>query len=168
MGRLMIESLVNFVTTTSYGSWLPGDARGYIQRGELLPASPALEQHAHSLLKHKPVLFTHDERDGLERALLAACEEFGYHLFDLSIESWHLHWIARHDDDARFMIGRLKNRMRQRLNHGRIWTKGYWHRELRTEEELLIARPYIRRHPGCRIIDGNPPRNEQSPGGAGG
>jgi REP element-mobilizing transposase RayT len=164
----MIESLVNFVTTTSYASWLPGDARGYIQRGELLPASPALEQHAHSLLKQRPILFTHDERDRLERALLAACDEFGYRLFDLSIESWHLHWIVRHNDDANSMIGRLKSRMRQELNRGRIWTKGYWRRELRTEEQLLIARQYIRRHPGCRIIDGNAIHNQESPGGAGG
>jgi len=150
----MAESFVNFVTTTSYGSWLPGDARGYVERGELMPASPALEQHARCLLRQEPVLFSHDEGDRLERAILAACDEFGYRLFDLSIESWHLHWIVRHDADAKSMIGRLKNRMRQELRRGRIWTKGYWRRELRTEEELLIARQYIRRHPGCRIIGG--------------
>jgi hypothetical protein len=44
--------------------------------------------------------------------------------------------------------------MRQRLNRGRIWTEGYWQRGLKTDDELWIARDYIRRHAGCRLIDG--------------
>lgn len=154
---VMAEPTATFVTTTSYGSWLPGDARGYVQDGQILPASPTLERHARSILTQQPVLFSHNEQKLLMSAILAACDEFGYRVFDLTIESWHLHWIARHHDAAESMIGRLKNRMRQRLNRGRIWTEGYWQRALITEEDLLIARNYIRRHAGCRLIDGKSP-----------
>ena len=153
----MAEPTVTFVTTTSYGSWLPGDARGYVQDGQILPASPTLERHARTMLKEPPVLFTKEEQRDLLSAFLAACDEFGYRPSDLSIESWHMHWIVRHDDAIESMIGRLKNRMRQHLNRGRIWTAKYWHRVLKTDEELLIARDYIRRHAGCRLIDGKPP-----------
>jgi len=150
----MAESTVTFVTTTSYASWLPGDARGYVQDGRILPAAPTLERHSRATLNELPVLFSSPEQQKLLHAFLAACDEFGYRASDLSIESWHLHWIVRHDDSGASMIGRLKNRMRQRLNRGRIWTRGYWQRALRTDADLLVARDYIRRHPGCRLLDG--------------
>jgi REP element-mobilizing transposase RayT len=106
-------------------------------------------------------------------ALLTACSEFDCRLLDLAIESWHLHLIVIHNDPVESMVGRLKNRMRQRLNRGRIWTAGYWHRILMTDEELWIARDYILRHDGCRITAGKPiePQSRpssKSPGRAGG
>ncbi len=150
----MDDPLVTFVTTTAYGSWLPGDTRGYVQRGEMLPADPSLEKHAKSLLLRPPDPFSHRERAVLFSAFVAACEEFGYRPFDLSIEAWHVHWIVRHNDSVESMIGRLKNRMRQPLDRGRIWTAGYCRHRLRTDEELATAQKYVRDHPGCRISDG--------------
>ncbi|NOZ40371.1 MAG: hypothetical protein GXP24_09115 [Planctomycetes bacterium] len=52
------------ITTTSYGSWLPGDARGYVQSGEILPAAPRLAAHARSLLQSEPVTFFCDRTSG--------------------------------------------------------------------------------------------------------
>jgi hypothetical protein len=152
----MARAATRFVTVTSYGSWLPGDARGYVQRGEVLPANPDLERHARGASVRPIVLFSPRDQGELMLAILAACDEFGYRLFELSIESWHLHWIVRHDDAAAAMIGRLKNRMRQRLRRGRVWGAGYWQRELTSDEELVLAREYIRRHAGWRIADGKP------------
>lgn len=155
----MDEPRYTFVTTTTYGSWLPGDARGFVQNGELLPASPRLERHAASLLKQEPVLFNSTQQAHLASEFHAACSEFRYVLCDLSIEAWHLHWIVRHNDTVASMVGRLKNRMRQRLKRGQIWTDGYWHRVLVSDEDLLTTRKYIRRHDGCRISDGQPVAN---------
>jgi hypothetical protein len=53
----MGEPTTTFVTTTSYGSWLRGDTRGYVQDGQTLPASPMLERHIRSTLTPHPVLF---------------------------------------------------------------------------------------------------------------
>ena len=83
----MADRLVTFVTTTAYGSWLPGDARGYVQNGELLPANPILERHSRTLLKQPPDLFSRREQTHLFLACAEACKEFGYRLFDLSIEA---------------------------------------------------------------------------------
>jgi len=150
----MDDPLVTFVTTTAYGSWLPGDTRGYVQRGEMLPANPSIAKHAKSLLRRPPDPFCHRERAALGSAFLAACMEFAYRPLDLSIEAWHVHWIVQHNDPAKTMVGRLKNRMRQRLDRGRIWTVGHCHHVSSSDEALVTARKYIRDHPGCRISDG--------------
>ena len=143
-----------FVTTTSYGTWLPGDTRGYVQRGEILPPEPKLVRHATSLLRQPPVHFSEAEQDVLFQALMHACQEFDYRLSDVTIESWHAHWIIAHDDAPKQMVGRLKNRMRQALARGRIWTKGYCHRSMTRLAELEDARAYIAKHAGCRLTDG--------------
>ena len=142
------------VTTTSYGAWLPGDVRWYVQRGEVLPPAPGLEKHAEALLKQPPVLFAEEQQSALFDSLQHACHEFGYRLSDASVECWHLHWIVMHDDRAPTMIGRLKNRLRQKLDQGAIWTEGYHFHDLETNEALQAAREYIAKHQGVRMLAG--------------
>ena len=85
--------LASMVTTTSYGTWLPGDARGYVADGEILPGAPKLLDRARSLLARAPVYFDDAEQDALLDALCNAAVEFGYRLTDVSVESWHLHGL---------------------------------------------------------------------------
>jgi hypothetical protein len=120
--------LATMITTTTCGSWLPGDLRGYVENGIILPGDPQrLEQAAQRMAGKSPVLFTAVQQTKLFDALGAACREFGYELTDASIESWHLHWMCNHGfDTVATMAGRLKNRLRQALNIGRIWTAGYY------------------------------------------
>jgi hypothetical protein len=106
------------------------------------------------LLVQEPLYFTPGQQDCLFDALNGAAVEFGYRLTDVSIESWHVHWIVEHGfDPVKVMVGRLKTRMRQALDGGRAWTTGYCHRCFEDQESLLIARAYIARHPGCRMTD---------------
>ena len=147
--------LATMVTTTSYGTWLPGDFRGYVENGEVLPPNPHLLAHARSLLAKPPVQFNPAEQHALFDSIRAAAAEFAYKLTDVSIESWHLHWIVDHGvDPVKIMVGRLKTRMRQALDRGRIWTEGYWHDCLYTEDEVRTRRRYITRHAGTRMVDG--------------
>lgn len=156
-GMMRSTTRTTFVTTTTYGSWLPGDLRGYVQDGVVLPGNPRLLGHARSLLACEPVSFNDAEIVKLECAFRAAADEFDYQLTDLAIESWHLHWIIGHGADAvATMVGRLKTRMRQAIGRGRIWTNGYCHRHLDAPEDLAAARRYIARHHGCRMLDGKP------------
>jgi len=141
------------VTTTSYGTWLPGDLRGYVQEGLVLPANPALLNHAKQMLKKAPVFFTPAQQERLFSAIVAACIEFRYSLEHLSIEQWHLHWVVGHGfDPIETIVGRLKNRMRQALKIGRIWTEGYCARPLYSDVEIQICAEYIARHEGNRVI----------------
>lgn len=150
--------LATMVTTTTYGTWLPGDLRGYVYDGVILPANPNLLNHAKTMLAKAPVLFNDAQRIVLDVVIRQACDEFKYTMLDLSIDSWHLHWIVQHGfDGVHTMVGRLKTRMRQMVSpkgNGRIWTEGYCHRCLYTHDEIDVASQYIARHAGCRMTAG--------------
>ena len=144
---------ISFVTTTSYGTWLPGELRGYVRKGELVPGDPKLLDLSRQQLKGSPVYFRLAERLLLFSALRGACDEFHYRLSDVAIESWHLHWILFHGiDEIEDVVGRLKNRLRQSLNRGRIWTKGYCAEPLLDNLAVEQAQEYIARHTGCMMF----------------
>jgi REP element-mobilizing transposase RayT len=145
---------ITFVTTTSFGTWLPGDLRGYVRKGVILPGDPKLLELSRQLMKGTPVYFSVAEREQLFDALVAACAEFDYRLSDVTIESWHLHWIIWHEDAIETVMGRLKTRMRQRLARGRIWTEGYCAETLFDDTALVQAQEYVARHDGARMVDG--------------
>ncbi len=146
---------ISFVTTTSYGSWLPGDLRGYVRRGMILPGDPELLEMSRGLLKGEPVRISFNEREILFDALRAACDEFGYRLSDVTIESWHVHLVLFHGEDKiAIVMGRLKTRMRQALARGRIWTEGYCASHCSTKWRSRKVQEYIARHEGCRMSVG--------------
>jgi REP element-mobilizing transposase RayT len=147
--------LATMVTTTSYGSWLPGDIRGYVDNGIILPGDPTRLQQATRRMKQAPVLFTTDQQSKLFDALQSAALEFNYELTDASVENWHLHWMCQHGfASIATMVGRLKNRMRQALNIGRTWTEGYFDSKCFEPEMIAARRGYIAKHAGCRMTDG--------------
>jgi REP element-mobilizing transposase RayT len=102
-----------------------------------------------------PVLFSTQQQQQLFDALRAAADEFHYRLIDASIEPWHLHWIVEHSfDPVPTMVGRLKTRMRQALNIGRIWTEGYYDSRLFERPAVQLRQRYIAGHAGCRMTNG--------------
>ena len=150
-----VSMTITFVTTTSHGTWLPGEMRGYVRKGRILPGNPQLLLLSRKLLKSQPVYFATNERAELLVALAAACGEFQYRLSDVTIEPWHLHWIMFHGDDPiEKAMGRLKTRMRQALDRGKIWTEGYCAEPLLDECAIEQAREYIAHHDGCMMLDG--------------
>ncbi|MGD0461502.1 MAG: hypothetical protein ABSB74_03335 [Tepidisphaeraceae bacterium] len=148
--------LATMITTTSYGSWLPGDLRGYVENGITLPGDPSrLALARRRMGDGAPVLFDPHQQRQLFEALCDAAEEFHYQLTDASVESWRLRWIVRHGFDSVVkMVGRLKNRMRQRLGIGRIWTEGYYDSLLFDPAAIESRRRYFRQYAGCRMSDG--------------
>jgi hypothetical protein len=115
MSQTQYENLV-MITTTTYGTWLPGDVRGYLADGRVLPPNPRISRLAKDRLQKDPVFFTESERDQIASLMRTAAEAFGYPLTDLTVEPWHLHWIASAGTDkVATMVGRLKNWLRRGL-----------------------------------------------------
>ena len=145
--------LAVMVTTTMYGTWLPGDVRGYVDAGRILPGDPTVLRAAVGRMIGRPVYLSHEEQARAFGALCGACEEFGYALRAVSIESWHAHWLidAGYDNVSR-MVGRLKTRMRQAVGRGRIWTAGFDKRFCFDQDSVQSRQDYIARHRGHRHL----------------
>ncbi len=49
------------VTMTTYGTWLRGDQRGWVDEGRILPAVPELESADRARMKHPVFVFHADD-----------------------------------------------------------------------------------------------------------
>ncbi len=150
------------ITTTTFGTWLPGDLRGYVDDGIILPGNPALLAHAKAMIKGAAVYLSRDEQAAALDGLIAGASEFQYRLIAASIESWHVHFLIDHGfDSVAVMVGRLKTRMRQAIRSTRIWTAGYDSRYCFEEREVQNRWAYINRHAGSRKLP--PPHGNVPP-----
>ena len=141
------------ITTTSFGTWLAGDLRGYVENGIILPGNPERLKLSKQRMLSTPVHFTEQEQMQLFDALVSASKEYDYHLHAVSIESWHAHWVITHSEDTvPTMTGRLKTRMRQALDRGRIWTASYDKRYCFTQKQVHARIKYVCLHEGNRTI----------------
>ncbi len=146
--------LATMITTTTYGTWLPGDLRNYVDDGIILPGDPKLLERSRELMTSDSVFLTPSQQRIAFDALLNAATEFGYTLLAVSVESWHAHWLIDHNfDDVKTVAGRLKTRMRQALNCGRIWTRGYDARYCFDRDSVKRRKLYIQRHAGFRPLN---------------
>lgn len=145
--------LATMITSTTYGTWLPGDLRGYVENATILPGDHDKLSLARARMNDEPVYLTDAEQITAFNALRTGAAQFGYELLAGSIESWHMHWLVRHgNDDVEVMVGRLKNAVRKAVNRGRIWTAGYDARYCFNETEIAHRTAYIQRHRGHRPL----------------
>src|SRR5947209_10753884 len=77
----MADPLAYFLTWTCYGTWLPGDERGWVQKpGRFQPPNPRLEASARSLLKEDPCEPNAAQRGLVEKIIAKHCTIRGWHL----------------------------------------------------------------------------------------
>lgn len=145
--------LATMVTTTTHGTWLPGDLRGFVEDGVILPPDPTRLRRSKRLLRREPVMLSATEQSVVADAIIRATGEFSYRLLALSVESWHLHVLVDHGfDPVETMVGRLKTRARQAVNRGRIWTEKYDKRFCYSVDTVRARTAYINRHRGARDL----------------
>src|SRR5271157_6598539 len=68
------EPLAYFLTWTTYGSWLPGDERGWVAKpGVFLPPDAHLEQASRSLMTEPPLILDSTQRELVENTIADHC-----------------------------------------------------------------------------------------------
>ncbi len=60
MIAVMANTLANMFTMTTYGTWLRGDQRGWVDDGQILPPNPILEDDDGKRMKHPVFLLERD------------------------------------------------------------------------------------------------------------
>ena len=146
-----METKRYFITWTTYGTWLPGDARGWRKkgRGYQLP-KPLLERWSREQMKGDTVLLKPHDRVTAEDACRKHCEHRGWHLFAVSARSNHVHVVVAADAAGVKVRDQLKanctanlRTQDQPLQAERTWTRGGDVDILDTDEDVEACVLYV-------------------------
>ena len=147
----MSEIVGYMVTWTTYGSWLPGDERGYVENGQILPGDTQILKRNMNRQKCPTVRLNAQEKEIVQRVILAEAEKIGHEIQALVVCANHVHLLALpHSVSIEDTVARYKSLTTRTLwqcgRKGRIWTKGYDKRFCFTEEEIVRRKQYIENH----------------------
>jgi hypothetical protein len=144
-----MQTLGTLITSTTYGTWLRGDVRGWIDDGVLMPPDPVLETGERQLMSHPLFLFAPE-------SLLAIGDAIGASLRDrqkltvlaMTIQTWHVHFVSGSTPTRIDQIVKCtKDAARYHLRPGRpIWTDGYDKRFCFDIASLTARVWYVERH----------------------
>ncbi|MEX2287957.1 MAG: hypothetical protein WD648_12760 [Planctomycetaceae bacterium] len=154
MGR----TLGTMITITTYGTWLRGDRRRWVDNGEVLPPNPQLEAADRKRMPHPPFLFDacdlHRVGRAIGESLRARCSVT---ILALTVQRWHVHvLIGESEIDIADVVKCAKDAVRWELRpHQPIWTTGYDKRFCFDVVTLRNRIAYVERH---NLADGLPAR----------
>lgn len=97
----MGDPIAFFLTWPTYGTWLPGDSRGWVEfkHGWQLPdTSKLLESKAK--MKESACVFGADERREVELQVTKTCDHRGWNLHAVNCRSNHVHVVVSAADTA--------------------------------------------------------------------
>ena len=163
------------LTWRTYGTWLPGDARGSITRvrgdgprvvhntpGEPVDgAMPGLEASARKVMKGSPVRLSQDQADALADQFEETSRFRGGFILAGAVMSNHVHLVVGvpGDPDPEKLLGDYKAWGTRRLNsewgkrpNGTWWADGGSKRKLPREESVWSAIAYVLRLAGALRI----------------
>src|SRR3954451_1550677 len=82
---IMSHPLAYHLIWTTYGSWLPGDARGWIKAGVwgVQSPDPKREQQARAMMAEEAVVLNRTQRDAMEQTIRDHCR----------VRQWVLHAV---------------------------------------------------------------------------
>ncbi len=88
--------LAYFVTWTTYGTWLPGDERGWCKRGSRVVEAPdsALQDAANHAMAEETVILTQAQRDLADAVIVKHCAIREWVLHARNVRSNHVHVVV--------------------------------------------------------------------------
>jgi REP element-mobilizing transposase RayT len=146
----MIEVIGYFVTWTAYGTWLPGDSRGWQKwhQGWQRP-NLALQLYSSKIMTEDPVFLTSEQRTTVETTIRKHCELRQWHLWAVNCRTNHAHVVLT----ARDVLGtttrdQLKAWCTRNLKTAfnplkkNWWAEGGYVDDLETKNDLSAAIEY--------------------------
>ncbi len=139
------------VTWTTYGTWLQGDKRGYVQDGKILQADARLEAANKKLQKSEIVRLTSEQKMAVKDAVFEEAERIGQKILALAVCSNHVHLVAGSGNESiENTVSRYKNIATSALKKTgltkKIWTRGFDKRSCFSNEQLEQKIQYVLRH----------------------
>jgi len=180
---MSIEGLTTrtwLLTWTTYGTWLPGDERGFIGQvkredsrrkrrnrpGEEFDRSmPALQQASEKRLKGPPIWFSTRHAETVLNQLLKTAEHRHWLPLAIAVMNSHIHVVVRvlGDPDPEDLLRDFKSYASRELNKsfGRPKSKTWWtesgsKRKLPTPEAVIGGVRYVRNQDNPLVSWGRP------------
>jgi hypothetical protein len=145
----MGNTLATMLTMTTYGTWLRGDKRGYVDAGKILPPDPDLEAEDRARMKHPVYLFPRNRLLEIG-AFIGESLTTRLHvpIHALHVGTWHAHIvIGPTEQNIADVVRCVKESVRYGLRPGRpIWTDGYDKRFCFDNRSALARIRYVERH----------------------
>jgi hypothetical protein len=124
----MANTLATMITMTTYGTWLRGNKRGWVDAGQIFPPDPELEAADRLRMKHPPYLFPRDRMLEVGHFIgTSLIERLNLQLFALTVGTWHVHFVI---GPSGHPIGDVVRCAKDAARYGLtlyrpIWTEGY-------------------------------------------
>ena len=139
------------ITWTTYGTWLPGDIRGYVNDGKILQGDKIILQQNKERQKYSTVKLNLAERQITNQTILEQAKQIDQKIEALVVCSSHIHLLVRPNlISIEQIVSRYKSATTRKLwkygHKGRIWTKGYDKRFCFNEKDIKSRIEYIKKH----------------------
>jgi len=110
------EALAYFLTWPTYGTWLPGDERGWVQyrRGMRLP-DPILKREAAARMTEDACCLNAEQRRLVETTIADHCRVRGWTLYAVNCRSNHVHVVVAANRDPKEVREQFKAWCTRRL-----------------------------------------------------
>lgn len=130
--------LAYFITFTTYGTWLPGSAkgRGSVDAEHNVHGQPFVvpdsrrEQHARDTMVQSAYVMTASEREVVCRAIREIAADRGWRLWAVHVRSNHVHVVVTAEGDPGRVMSDMKGRASRELTRAgfgdaerRRWTR---------------------------------------------
>ena len=147
----MNHSITVLMTWTTYGTWLPGDGRGWRNRtdGPQIPQG-LLEEWCRQRLTGDVVLLQPHDRTAVEAACQSHCDVRTWKLLAVNARTNHVHAVVVVDMAPKKALDQLKANCTRALRvqntpliRDRTWTRGGDCEILETENAVNLAVKYV-------------------------
>ena len=151
--------LAYHIVWTTYGTWLPGDWRGWVKKGVsgIQAPDPKREQAARQRMVEEPVLLTPAQRGLVEKTIADHCRIRGWTLHAVHARTNHVHVVVTADREHDIVRDQFKAWCSRKLSEAaglsapvatkagrRHWfTEGGDHEIIGHEEYLANAIRYV-------------------------
>ena len=157
----MSTALGYHLTFHPYGTWLPGDERGWTERGgdgSRREPNRQLEGIAREGLLGPPLRFDERQRSVVDRTIIAVGAHRGWRLHALVVHSDHVHLVVTPEVAPERVVSTLKSWSTRRLREeelvaetARVWARHGSTRYLGDERRMVVAIEYVIRQGGRRL-----------------
>jgi REP element-mobilizing transposase RayT len=110
------DPLAYFLTWTTYGTWLPGDERGWVEKpGQFREADPLAQRIGRHRMTEEALLLDDEQRAIVETTIRRHCEIRHWYLHAVSCRTNHVHVVVTARVDPEIIMDQFKASCTRRL-----------------------------------------------------